>query len=202
MEIKLNGTQDAAGSTATKSLNVFYYRLTTLAGAIDKTSLAASFRTNVIVPYLAAANARYKPNSVTIRNVTDATDMPATVTQAGNGAVATDSEPSDDAVVILMLSAIRGRMCRGMKHFGGTSEADTTGDILTGAGLAAWALVRDGMKTNCTDANGNVYTPFVLSRSWSSLKAPVKIFGVNVTTCTLLKNIGTMRKRRSKTIYA
>lgn len=202
-EIIIKGTATDGGAGTSKAQNVFYYRLTTPTAPVNKTNLAAAFRTAVIVPLLAAANIRYAPNRVSIRNIQNVADQSQDTAQAGVGAIATDSLPSDDSIVCILTSSTRGKMCQGRKHFGMGSEIDTTNDILT-VGAARWTAVRDGIKLVLTDADANVWTPFVLSRNClnASLQAPVKIFGANVTGARLLLNIGTMRRRRTKTVYA
>lgn len=201
MEIILQGTMADGGGGAKKAFNVFYYRLTTPVTLPNKSNLKAAFMTAVITPLLAIVTTRYSPNSVRIRNIQDASDFPQVIAAAGSGAVATDSYATDDAVVINLYSAYRGKMCRGNKHFAGLVEADTTHDLLNAGGATNWNTVKTGVKAVLTDSDGNVWTPFILSRTWSSIKAPVKIFGVNVSDAKILKTVGTMRRRRTPTVY-
>lgn len=202
-EIVILGTQgDGGGGGSTKCQNVFYYRLTTVGGPINKTNLATIFNTTIITPLLVATHQRYAVNAVRIRMVNDVTDVPGVIANAGVGAIATDAEPSDDTVVMNILSATRGKMCRGRKFFGGSAEIDTTLDVLNAAGLAHWTPVRDALDDVMVDAGGNTWTPFLLSKAYSKLTTPVSIKGVNIVKAVLLKTIGTLRKRRSLTVYA
>lgn len=203
-EIVVRGTQAAAGSSVTPSINVFHYRRLATAIPMTKLALKNAFWTAVGVPLLAAANVRYTPNVLSVRMVNDATDPYADFSQAGVGAQPGDSEPSDDAVYVYLKTAVRMPGGKGGKHFGGTSEADTTGDILTGAGLGRWQAVRDALKLVLTDATGNQWQPFILSRKpigGSQLKTnPTTIVGYDVIDALLDLNVGTMRRRRSVTV--
>lgn len=201
-EIILQGVMADGGGGVKKAFNVFYYRLTTQNTLPSKASLKVAFTTAVVAPLLAAVSSRFTPGSVRIRNVQDVSDLAQVITVAGVGAIATDSYATDDAVVIDLLSNYRGKMCRGNKHFAGLVEADTTHDLINAGGQAAWNPVKLGVKAVLTDTDTNVWTPFILSRTWSSLKAPVKIFGVNITSALLLRTVGTMRRRRTPTVYA
>lgn len=201
LEVIVQGSMSDGGGGVKKAFNVFHYRNTTPVVLFSKVSFKTAFQTAVIAPLLAITSSRYAPNSVKIRNCQDVSDPGMVLTIAGIGAIATDSYATDDAVVIQLNSAYRGKMCKGNKHFAGLVEADTTHDLLNTTGTTNWNTVKTGMASVLTDADGNVWTPFVLSPSWSSLKAPVKIFGVNVSSCRLLRTIGTMRKRRSATVY-
>ena len=201
-EIIVQGSLSDGGGGAKKAYNVFYYRRAPSATPVNKASLATIFGTTVLAPLRLATHTRYNSNSVRIRNVQDVSDKPKVIAAAGAGVIATDSMPSDDAVVCTLESVTRGKMCQGNKHFAGGAEISTTLDLLNDAGVALWTVVRGGLQTILVDADGNTYTPFVLSRTWSRLKAPVQIFGANVTVSTLLKTIGTMRKRRTPTVYA
>lgn len=200
-ELIVLGTQAAAGSSVTPSINVFHFRRNAIVNPANKVNLVAAFVANTIVPLLAAANVRYTPNTVTCRWLDDALDPPLSVAVAGAGAIATDSEPSDDAVYLLYRTALRGQSYRGSKHFGGSSEVDTTGDILVGAGLARWQAVQAALLLPLVDASPNTWTPWVFTRKNSqSVVNPTTIKGADVTQVLLDKNIGTMRRRRSVTV--
>jgi len=200
-QIIVRGTQAAAGSSVTPAINVFNYRRLAVVNPANKANLNAAFQTAVLVPLLAATNARYTPNTVSIRFLSDATDPFADFTAAGAGAIATDSEPSDDAVFVYFRSAVRMTGGKGGKHFAGTSEVDTTGDILTGAGLVRWQAVRDACALTLTDASPNSWKPCIVSRKNSQLKVnPTNVVGNDVVAALLDLNIGTMRRRRSTTV--
>lgn len=200
-EVTILGTAAVGGSNVTPSVNVFNFKRTTNVNALSKLALFNIFQTNIITPLLAAANVRYTPTAVSVRWLNDALDLPVIFAAAGVGAIASDSMPSDDAVYYLYRTALRGRSYRGSKHFGPLSEVDTTQDLLTGAGLARWVTLKTALVTPNTDANGNVWVPSVLSRLLSQLRTnPTNVVNNFVTEVLLDLNVGTMRKRRSRTV--
>jgi len=201
-ELTVKGTQGAGGSSVTPAGNVFFYRRT--AGPVAVlTALVTAFRVAVVVPHLAAANARYAVNRIDARPVRDPSSPGIQVTDAGVGAIATDGEPSQDTVVVNLRSLIRGKSGRGFKHFAGVNEVDTTLDILVGAGLARWQAVRDGCLLTLVDANGTSYVPFLLSRTWSQIEtAPVEIKGTNVTSVKLNTVVSQLRKRKALSVLS
>lgn len=202
VQIVINGTAATGGSSVTPSISVYSYKRTTTVNPFSKANLNTIFQTTVVVPLLAAMNVRWTPSNLTIRVLDDFNDAGQVFTIAGNGAIATDSLPSNQAVYLLFRTALRGRSYRGSKHFGPASEVDTTNDILTGAGLTRWQAVRDGLAASMVDASGNTWVPTVLSRKFSRLnELPIAFVSAEQITGVLLDlNIGTMRKRRSKTI--
>lgn len=201
MECIVKGTMTAGGSNSTPCGNVFYYRLSNQVLAPTKAAFSTIFQATVLVPLLAAANIAYAPNSLLLRFLDDATDVPLSVAAAGVGAIGTDSEPSNDAVVCYMRSAFRGKVFRGFKHFGATNEVDTLRDVLVGAGLVRWQAVRDSLKIALVDALGNTWTHIVFSRFMSQVIVnPTVVRGSDITISLLDLTIGTMRRRKAKTV--
>lgn len=200
-EIAVLGQADAAGSNSTPSINVFHFRRTSTVPVITKAALNTAFQASILAPMLAALNIRYKPLNLTIRWIDDALDAPASFSAAGAGAIATDSTPSDAAIYYLLRTSLRGRNYRGSKHFGPASEVDTTGDVLTGAGLTRWQTVQTALATPFADANTNSWQLAVVSRNLSQLLVnPTTVIGNDVTQVLLDLNVGTMRRRRSTTV--
>lgn len=202
VQIIINGTAATGGSSVTPSINIFSYQRTTVVNPFTKTSLNTIFQSTVVAALLAAMNVRWTPANLNIRILNDYNDAPTVFNVAGVGAIATDSLPSDDAIYMLLRTALRGRNYRGSKHFGPASEIDTTNDILTGAGLARWQAVQAAILSNLVDSNGNTWVPTVLSRNLSNLKLlPIAtVIATQINNVLLDLNVGTMRKRRSKTI--
>lgn len=200
--VTIKGTLATGGSSVVPAENVFTYRRLTTVNPFTKNAVNTIFQANVLAPILLAANVRYTPGTVQVRILDDFNDAETVFTAAGVGAIVTDSYASNAAVYLLYRTALRGRSFRGSKHFAGLSEVDTTDDILTGAGLVRWQTVQAACLANLVDANGNTWTPTVLSRKLSQLNAlPLATVVANDVTDVLLDlNVGTMRKRRSKTI--
>lgn len=196
-EVIIDGTLAAAGSGAAPAGNVFYYRLSTQVVAPTKAALSTIFQSTVVAALLAASNSRYTPRQLLIRFLEDASDPHTIIAAAGAGAIITDSFSSSTAVNVRLLSAFRGKTMRGFKFFAGVNEIDSTGDVLTGAGLARWQTVRNTLDDVLVDSLGNSWTPFIRSRSSEQIKVnPTTVRGVNVTSVVLNLRVGTMRSRQ------
>lgn len=202
-EIVIKGLQTAAGSNSRPCFNVFCYKRSNLALTMTEAHVWAAFWTLVGVPLLAAANIRYTPSLGNVRFIDDPTRMGIDITQAGTGAIATDSQPQQNTVVSVLRTNYRGSAGRGKKCFGGVSEADTTGDVLTGGGLTRWQAVNTALAANFTDADGNVWTPQILSRKWSNLQqTPAALIWANpVVSATLDTNISNLRRRKANVTH-
>lgn len=200
-EIQAAGRLTAFGSNAKSTVGIFHYRLATIVLPATKAALELIFNTTVQLPFLAAANARYTQAGSTVRYVDDATDPVASMVRAGVGAIATDPLPTIDSVYYLFRTVLRGRNYRGSKHFPAPSEADTTGDVLTGAGLARWQTLQTALAAPIVDALGNTWVPSLLSRTLSQLVVnPTTVVATDIQAVLLNLNIGTMRKRRTQTV--
>lgn len=191
-------------------VNVFHYQAP-IAGAyqgqeqnIMNGFLAAPYNT-----LTAALNAAWTYGLLTARWLEDST-LPA-VPWAGaaprNGQVAGDFLPTNVAAYFLLRTPMRGRNYRGAKHFAPITEADTTGNELTGAGLTRWQALQSGAGSLADIINDGTrnYQPCVLSRKLSTLVNPTNIvvaqFGTGVGGAVLLdKTLGTMRRRRERTV--
>jgi hypothetical protein len=146
-------------------------------------------------------NIRYTQAENDVRYLNDATDPYQTFLRAIAGSIATDPLPSDNCVSFLLRTGKRGREYRGAKRFPAVNEIDTTGDVLTGAGLARWQAVGAGVGTTLIDGLGNSWIPSVVSRKLSQLSInPVTVIANDVTVVLLNKNPGFMRRRKVKTV--
>jgi len=200
-EVTAFGTIAAAGSSSKNVISVFHYRLGLLTAPPTKTALETRFDAIVGASMLAAFNNRYTQQQTTVRWIDDATDPPVSFARAGVGAIATDSLPTDLTVSMLLRTGLRGRNYRGSKHFPAANEADTTGDVLTGAGLVRWQTLQASVFATLVDALVNSWVPSVLSRSLSVLDTnPTTVIANDVTQVLLNKNTGTMRRRRVATV--
>jgi hypothetical protein len=201
MACRIGGNLAALGSDARPSGNTLYYRLSLLVLPPTKTALNTIFQATVIAPLLAATHSRYTPGTVNIRDIQNISDPEQVFVAAGAGAIGTDCLQTDDAVVVCLQSAARGQQGKAFKHFGGPSEIDTTGDVLTGAGLARWQAVRDAVKSALVDALGNTWVPFVKCNFGASYSSPpVVVRGYDVINAYLNTVVGVMRKRKAKGI--
>lgn len=205
-EIQMQGIASAGGSNA-KNLNFrFCYVRSNSLFALSETVLGTIFDSTVTPALLACLNVRYTQTIDVIRFVEDAERPAITITRTGVGSVAGDSMAMHLAAYVLKRMGVRGRGRHGSNHFGPLSEADTTtgtSDILNAAAIARFATLITALTTVLTDANGNVWTPSILSR-----KAPAQ-YKVNPTTviafpvsqCLLNKRIGRMKNREVGSQY-
>lgn len=200
-EIITDGRSAAGGSSVTPSRNVYYYKRTTNVNPLDKADLYTAFRLAVVVPLLAAMNVRYTSNVSTVRWLDDALDPPFIIADAGVGAIATDSLPTEDAVYFQLNTLLRGKSYRGAKHYTPLSEIDTTQDILTGAGLARWQAMKTALALPVVDAQGNTWLPVVFSRKLSQVKKnPTTVVANPVSVVFLDTTPGNMKRRRAQRV--
>jgi len=200
-EIVAQSSQGAAGGSAKNVASVFHYRLALLVAPATKTALEAGFQAQVMVPFTNAANVRITQVQNSVRWINDAIDAPVAFARAVAGAIATDSAPGLDTVTMLLRTGNRGKSYRGSKHFAGLNEIDTTGDVLTGAGLTRWQTLQTAVAANIVDALNNVWTPTVVSRKLSQLVLnPTTVVANDVTQVLINKSVGTMRRRRTITV--
>jgi len=201
IELVLKAQMTAAGSNSRPSFNVFTFRRLTNTNPFVKANVKAAFVTAIAVPIVAAINARWVSYAISIRSLDDALDAYADIAYVATGAIATDSHPTEAAVKMGLQTGLRSRNYLGSKHFTPLSEADTTGDVLTGTGLTNWQAVQAAILAGFTDSDGNQWTPTVVSRTLSQLKTnPTTVDYADVTAVTLNTTIGTMRRRRVRSV--
>lgn len=202
-ELIVHGEMAAGGSDAQVCLNVYHFRRTAVSIDPVKANIAAAFDTAVLQGIIPLVSSDYSWSSVGVRYIEDAEDNEVLVTPAGGhvGTVATDRCKNGDSVSMLLRSAKRGRNYRGRKAIAGICEADTTKDLIAAAKQAAWAAVAASIQAGFTDSDGNVWVPYVVSRSLSQLKVnPTTLVGADVTQVLLNLNLGTQNSRKVKTI--
>ena len=94
----------------------------------------------------------------------------------------------------------RGREFRGSKHFGPISDADQTGDEITPGKVAAWQAFAAVLAAPFSSITGT-YQPVVVSRKLSQYqKDPTTIVGSDVNGVSVNLTLGTMRRRKEKTV--
>lgn len=201
-QIVINGRQAAAGGESKACVNVFYYKRTSTVPAIAEANVTAGFAAGMLAALAAAANVRWAATQLLCRFVDDPTRLAVSTASAVVGAIATDPLPQHDTVVMILRTARRGSRGRGAKRFGGANEIDTTGDVLTGAGLVRWQTVQTALATNFNDADGNTWVPQVVSALYSNFKvSPATISAEQVTSVTLLKDINDLNRRKIRSVY-
>lgn len=202
-QILLKGVLSATGATSKNVQTTFYYRRTSIVTPPTKIALSNAFLAGPYAAFLAAANASYGNGTSNIRWFDDALDPTVTTVLAGVGAISTDRATSFNAVFMSLKTGVRGRKYQGSKHFPGLNEIDTTMDLLTGAGLARWQTLQTALATPLTDATGNTWNPCVVTLNGSVFKKnPTSITYNDITQIVMDLDIGTMRKRKVKTVLS
>lgn len=200
-QIVVKATLASAGSSSIPVYTTFYYERPAGAGVVSKTALKNIFASSVFAPMLAAFNDGYGSASCDIRWIDDALDAFINFSLAGAGAIATDRAASYNAVYMLLKTGIRGKQYRSSKHFAAVNEVDTTGDVLTGAGLVRWQAIQTALLAPLTDANSILWTPCVVTRKGAQYKVnPTAVIYNDVVSVVLDLTMGTMRRRKVKTV--
>jgi hypothetical protein len=201
VQIIVEGTVVETGGSSKNIFNVFnYFQNPNVPGPPTAIAVANQFLTAVwanIAPLLSIA---YVGQQTMCRYLDITTNPLLAANVPANGAKALPRLPSQQAVVTPLRSSLRGKNFRGSKHFGPIDTASVTGDELTAGAVAAWTAILANLSANLT-VGGQTFSPCVVSRSLSQLaKDPVTIQGAVVATALLNKTIGTMRRRKEKTV--
>jgi hypothetical protein len=191
----------AEASVVKNIYNVFHYRL--LSGALDaRLAILNGFIPAVATPlvtHLFTTDMTFV--DVEIRLLDDATEQYFVLPQGTPGSIALPRLPGDVAIVYPLRCATRGKNFRGSKHITPVASAFVTKDELNATGVTAATFLVGGFGNNFTTSNGSVMGPVVVSRILSQLKVnPTSVIGSDVISVLLNKTIGTMRKRKEKTV--
>jgi hypothetical protein len=204
-EILLLGICGAGGSNSRQTNFSFHYKRPTGSPGLTVAALDAVFQANIVAPIAALLNADWTQVGNSIRFIDDATNAPVLTTHASVGAIAGDRMSTVLSSFQLFQTGVRGKNYRGAKHYFPLSESDTTSgtdDLLNAAALARYATLRTALLTPLTDANTNVWSLCVLSRSLSQLRVnPTTVIVNSVSQVLTNKRIGRMRHRAVKSVY-
>lgn len=190
------------GGSTKNFYNIFGYRRLVLGGAPIKSQIEAAWQASVGNAMLAALSVDFTQTAVTVRDKGNALDLPTSFTEAGVGAIAGDREPDYNCVTIQMRTDFRGRQFRGSKHFGPIAESATTGDAIAAGSLAIWQALRNALLGGFTDASAFVWVPVIYSSKPPAnyTTNPTTVRAYDVTSCVLNKTLGTMRRRKVRTV--
>jgi hypothetical protein len=183
--------------------NVFHYRL--LSGVPD-TAVAITNAFSAVVSGPTHLEQNWWTTDTTHvsddgRWIDDATVQYYSNPSGNAGAIALPRLPGDVCCSFLIRGSQRGKNFRGAKRLCPVATAFALKDELSAAGITAAALVNGYISANLTTANGSVMTPFVLSRALSQLRVnPTTIVGSDKLSVLTNKTLGTMRRRREKTV--
>lgn len=205
----MQGTIAAAGSGSKDVENVYNFRRTANVLPLSKTNIETAFQAAIAVPVTNALNVRFVQTLNTVRFIDDALDPPQGVTRAIAGAIAGESQATYDSIVINLKTGVRGRSGRGSKHYGPIGEASTNGDVLIAGAIVLFNLIGAAILAGFTDADGNVWVPEIVIRNSaipgtsSQLRTnPTTVRANDVISAVLDSTVGTMRRRKVKTVTA
>lgn len=181
--------------------NVFHYRLSS--GTPDTAA-------NILSAWVSAVQNPLRTNWLTTdcacvgvlgRFLDDATVQYATNLPGTSGLIALPRLPGDLALVLPLRGSNRGKNYRGSKHIPAIASAFVTKDELNATGITAAALVQGYLGLTITSTNSSTYIPVILSRNLSQLRTnPTTIVTSDVSAVLVNKTIGTMRRRKEKTV--
>lgn len=195
------GTVAAGGGSAKNFANVYHFIRSSTVNPWSNTNIANEFIASILPDVCAVLNADYATTAVTARCVNDALDAPVSVADTTPGGVAGERLPDYNAVMLLLRTALRGGSYRGRKFYGPISEADSQDDVLTAGAVTAFGTLITTLLAGMTDSDGNVWSLAVFSSTLSqSTVNPTTIVANVVTQILLNKSLGTMRRRKVKTV--
>lgn len=203
VEIKVKGTAPTTGSGTKNLVNVFHYRLLSGPGTQQPTvDVGNRFIATVWSVIATALSVTYTGVETDARLIDDANNQDLLCNVPGNGAVAGTRLPMEDIVSILLRSSLRGRNFRGAKRFGPVANADFVNDELTAGAIAGhWGAVGPAIAGTMLVNGLGTYGPVILSKSLSQLEInPTTIICADITGALLNKTIGSMRRRKEKTV--
>ncbi len=203
-EIQMRGIAAAAGGNAINIDNVFHFQRDGVVNPLNKANVESAFDTAIGVPIIAALNVRYTQSFNTVRMLENVTDPIYQFSRSGVGAITADSLPAECNAFMNFRTVYRGKSYRGNKKFGPMSESDTTttSDVFNAGCLTRLGTIATALLAGFTDADGNIWTFGVLSRSFSQLIVnPATVEWNRCTSIQVRKNVGEMRKRKTKSVY-
>jgi len=202
-EIIVQGTLPTTGSGSKNIANVFHYVAGTGGAIGSAVDLANNFLTNVWALIAAQLSVDYTGVATITRFLDDATVQYVNANVPASGAIALPRLPTEVSIVCPLRASERGKHYRGSKHFAGVPTASVVKDELTAGAAAAWAASVTALGNALTPGGGYTVAmfPCVLSRSLSQTRVnPTSLWAATIASVLLNKTIGTMRKRKERTV--
>lgn len=179
------------------TINVFYYVANST--VLTNTNLVAALTamsTNTFAKYKACISVDWTCTKEVLNVVSINTQL-GVVSTANAGAAGgrtTPHLPTENAIILIKRSTLKGQHGRGRISLPAVAAADVTGSTITvAAELTALGLLATAMASTLTDGV-NQYTPAVAQRSTASPK--LVTFYSAITSVTVNPVIGTIRRRR------
>ncbi len=201
VEIVTQGNVAETGGSSKSVWNVWhYFQNPNAPGPQSAVAVANVFLTSVWANIAAQLSIAWVGSATLARYLDDVTFPLLSANVPATGSLALPRLSTGQAVVILRRSATRGKNFRGSQHFGPLAAAQVVADELTAGGVTAWTALLATIAGNIT-VGGQTYSPCIVSKSLSQLRQnPVTIQGSAITQALLNKTIGTMRRRKERTV--
>jgi len=204
-EIIQHGTIDSAGANARVFDFVWHFQRIGIALDPSEVAVANAFHTAIGVPVMAALNARAEQSYISVRFMEDPLRKAPKFTHTLAGSITGDSMVMDDAAMLLINTALRGKSYQGRKHFGPMSESDTTtnGDVFNATCVTKLQTIATAALAGFTDSTPNTWKLGVYSRSLSQpTRQPNALIIWNAANQVLVNGtVRTMGSRRPVSTY-
>lgn len=202
MEVICYAYAAAVGAGVKNIVGVYnYMRVVDVAPPV-KSDIEATWQTNIGTPLLLCLHSSFTQTYNTVRFFDDALDPPQAFTETGVGAVSGDRAPDYVAACVQLGTGLRGRSYRGSKHFGPIAESDTTGDVIATGSITKFQNLAMAVVAGFTDGAGNLWFPVIKSNKPPAQYEhnPTTVVANIVSSYKLNKTLGTMRRRKQRTI--
>lgn len=200
-EVTHTGHILAGGGEVKNVANVYTFQRLTTVDPWSNVAIANEFIASILPVVCTALSVDFVTDGVSCRNLDDALDNAAFVSDATVGGQAGEHLPDFNSVMLLLRTTQRGRSYRGRKHYGPIAKADVQEDVLVAGAVTRFEAIATAILAGFTDANGNTFIPVVFSRTLSQSQTnPTNIVTSDVNAILLNKSIGTMRRRKIKTV--
>lgn len=202
VEITALAIIQAGGGSSKNVANVYHFRRTGSSLPVVKANVEAAFQTAIGAKVLLALEVDYVMTANTVRFYDDALDPPASFTETGVGAIAAPRDANFVSGTIQLKTGLRGRSGRGSKHYSPFADADIVGDVLTAGAQTRLNAILTAILAGFTDSDGNVWVCQIRStRPPAQYRVnPVTVVANDVTSGKINKTLGTMKRRKVKTV--
>jgi len=206
VEIISSGTSSSVGGSTKNIDNIYRFRRTTNGNPYNPVHVEAAFQTAIMIPVTNLLSAGYTQSGNSVRSIDDANEVPTMVPRALPGQIALPREPDYVCIRIRMRTALKGKSGRGAKSYSPIAVAHLLGDTITGPCAVLCTAVIAALTAGFTDADGNLWIPVIVSKVQNKLPVgrydanPTAIIANDVTGFVLNKSVGTMYRRKIRTV--
>lgn len=198
-QVKLAGTLAADGGQSQDTVNLLYYRRTSISAPYSSGAFITALRNKFEASWLAVASASWNLDKLVVRCINSAIEAEVQATINLPGGVAGHALPGQNAMLISKRTALRGRSYMGRIYIPGVPESGSDGNALSAAHKALLDTLATKLTETVTDGNLVTYVPTILSVAQSTLTTdPATIIATPVNLMLARSILATMDSRRSK----